>query len=184
MPAIAIESSSMSFAAQLHRSLDELDGRFLAVARGERDTGAILDEYLREVEAASDGELLTSILLLDETGQCLSHGAAPNLPQSYCEAIDGTVIGPEAGSCGTAAFVGHSIYVTDIATDPLWANFRHLALPHGLRACWSTPIFDEAGKLLGTFATYYRTPRAPRPEEVEAINALSKRVARVVSAHR
>lgn len=174
----------MQFAAQLFGSLDELDSRFESEKPASGNSEAILDEYLRQVEAAADGELLTSILLLDESGMRLSHGAAPNLPQSYCEAIDGTEIGPEAGSCGTAGFVGHSIYVTDIATDPLWANFRHLALPHGLRACWSTPIFDEAGKLLGTFATYYRTPRAPRPEEVEAINALSKRVARVVSAHR
>jgi GAF domain-containing protein len=174
----------MQFAAQLLGSLDELDSRFESQPHDAGNTQAILDEYLRQVEAAADGELLTSILLLDESGRCLSHGAAPNLPQSYREAIDGTEIGPEAGSCGTAAFVGHSIYVTDIASDPLWANFRHLALPHGLRACWSTPIFDEGGGLLGTFATYYRTRRAPRPEEIEAISALSKRVARVVSAHR
>ena len=174
----------MQFAAQLFGSLDELDSRFESQPRRDGDRQAILDEYLRQVEAAASGELLTSILLLDESGRRLSHGAAPNLPQSYCESIDGTEIGPEAGSCGTAAFVGHSIYVTDIATDPLWANYRHLALPHGLRACWSTPIFDEGGKLLGTFAIYYRTPRAPHPDEVEAINALAKRVARAVSAHR
>jgi len=174
----------MQFAAQLFGSLDELDSRFESRPHEAGDPQAILDEYLRHVEAAADSELLTSILLLDESGRYLSHGAAPNLPKSYCEAIDGTEIGPEAGSCGTAAFVGHSIYVTDIATDPLWANYRHLALPHGLRACWSTPIFNEAGKLLGTFAIYYRTPRAPHPEEVEAINALSQRVARAVSARR
>jgi len=176
--------SMMQFAAQLFGSLDELDSRFERQPHGAGNTEAILDEYLRQVEAAAGGELLTSILLLDESGRRLSHGAAPNLPKSYCDAIDGTEIGPEAGSCGTAAFVGHSIYVTDIASDPLWKDFRHLALPHGLRACWSTPIFDEAGKLLGTFAIYYRTPRAPRPEEVEAINALSDRVARAVSAYR
>ena len=174
----------MSFAAQLHRSLDELDGRLRAVPQAERDREAILDEYLREVESASDTELLTSILLLDETGRRLVHGAAPSLPRAYCEAIDGTEIGPEAGSCGTAAFVGHSIYVTDIATDPLWTNFRDLALPHDLRACWSTPIFDEAGALIGTFAIYYRTPRAPHPEEVEAINAVSHRVAQAVQTSR
>jgi GAF domain-containing protein len=174
----------MQFAAQLFGSLDELDSRYRSEPPAERDTQPILDRYLREVEAAADAELLTSILLLDESGRRLVHCAAPSLPESYCEAIDGTEIGPEAGSCGTAAFVGHSIYVTDIATDPLWANFRHLALPHGLRACWSTPIFTEAGTLLGTFAIYYRTPRAPHPEEIEAINALSDRVARAVQAHR
>jgi GAF domain-containing protein len=174
----------MHFAAQLFGSLDELDSRFESRPPELGNRRALLDEYLRHVEAAANGELLTSILLLDESGRRLSHGAAPNLPQSYCDAIDGTEIGPEAGSCGTAAFVGHSIYVTDIATDPLWAKYRHLALPHGLRACWSTPIFDEAGKLLGTFAVYYRTPRAPRADELEAIDALSQRVARAVRAYR
>jgi GAF domain-containing protein len=172
----------MSFAAQLHRSLDLLDERFVARPAGNRE--AVLDEYLREVEAASDTELLTSILLLDDSGLHLVHGAAPSLPDEYCEAIDGIAIGPEVGSCGTAAFVGHSIYVTDIENDPLWASFRDLALAHGLRACWSTPIFGETGKLISTFAIYYRTPRAPLPEEIEAINTISHRVARAVEAHR
>ena len=174
----------MHFAAQLFGSLDELDSRFEGQPGDGGNREAILDEYLRQVEAAADSELLTSILLLDESGQHLVHGAAPNLPEAYCEAIDGIEIGPEVGSCGTAAFVGHSIYVTDIASDPLWANFRDLALEHGLRACWSTPIFDQSSKLIGTFAIYYRTPRAPHPQEVQAINELSARVARAVEAHR
>lgn len=173
----------MAFAAQLDQSLDRLDRRF---ARGQARTESleeVLSEYLREVEAAADSELLTSILLLDDGGQHLLHGAAVSLHQDYCEAIDGIRIGPAVGSCGTAAFVGHSIYVTDIATDPLWADFRDLALTHGLRACWSTPIVDDAGKLLGTFAIYYRTPRAPLAEEIEAINAMSRRVAQAIQAY-
>jgi len=174
----------MSFSAQLYGSLDALDERFHDRPPGPGGAQAILDEYLREVEAASDSELLTSILLIDETGRHLVHGAAPSLPVDYCAAIDGVEIGPEVGSCGTAAFVGHSIYVTDIATDPLWTNFRDLALEHGLRACWSTPIFDDRRALLGTFAIYYRTPRAPHSDEVEAINSISERVARAVQAHR
>jgi GAF domain-containing protein len=174
----------MSFAEQLYRSLDDLDQRFEASPRGEGDLETILAEYLREVEAASDAELLTSILLLDESGEHLLHGAAPSLPKPYCDAIHGIAIGPEVGSCGTAAFVGHSIYVTDIASDPLWANFRELALAHDLRACWSTPIFNKANDLIGTFAIYYREPRAPLAEELEAIKAISHRVAHAVEAHR
>ena len=145
---------------------------------------ATLDAYLREVEAAADSELLTSILLLDESGKHLLHGAAPSLAKDYCEAIDGIATGPRVGSCGTAAFAGHSIFVTDIETDPLWEDFRDLARAHDLRACWSTPIFDESGKMLGTFATYYRTARAPLEDEIRAINAISLRVARAVAAAR
>ena len=174
----------MAFAAQLHRSFDTLDARFETRPRRPGDTEAILGEYLREVETAADEELLSSILLIDDSGRHLVHGAAPSLPKAYCDAIDGIAIGPEVGSCGTAAYVGHSIYVIDIATDPLWADFRDLALAHGLRACCSTPIFAASGEMLGTFAIYYRTPRAPYPEEVEAINAISNRVAWAVQAYR
>ena len=174
----------MSFAPQLRRSLDELDGRFSGSITGAGGLEAVLNEYLREVEAAADDEVLTSVLLLDESGEHLLHGAAPSLPEAYCDAIHGIEIGAEVGSCGTAAFVGHSIYVTDIATDPLWRSFRDLALAHDLRACWSTPIFDEGGELLGTFAIYYRTPRAPHADEVQAINDISQRVARAVQVHR
>jgi GAF domain-containing protein len=173
----------LAFSAQLDRSFDQLDRRF-GDHRDAATREAVLSEYLREVEAASDSELLTSILLLDDSGRILHHGAAPSLPADYCAAIDGIEIGSAVGSCGTAAFVGHSIYVTDIASDPLWGDFRELALAHDLRACWSTPILDEDGNLLGTFATYYRTPRAPLPDEIAAINAIGQRVASAVAAYR
>lgn len=174
----------MAFAAELHQSLDELDRRFDQEKGAPSTVEATLAAYLREVEAASDSELHTSILLLDESGEHLLHGAAPSLPRAYCEAIHGIAVGPQVGSCGTAAFVGHSIFVTDIETDPLWADFRDLALGHGLRACWSTPVFDESGKMLGTFATYYPVARAPLEDEIRAIHAISLRVARAVTAAR
>ncbi len=143
--------------------------------------GEALEQLVREVEAASGHEVLASILLLDPEGGRLLHGAAPSLPQAYNEAIHGIAIGPGVGSCGTAAYLGHPIYVTDIASDPLWKDFRDLALEHGLRACWSTPIAGRDGRILGTFAVYHRAPRSPTAEELAAINAAS-RVAAVVIA--
>ncbi len=128
-----------------------------------------LELLLATVEAQFEGEMLASILLLDDDGERLWHGAAPSLPQDYCAAIDGLRIGPGVGSCGTAAYLGHPVYVTDITTDPLWVNFRELAAAHGLRACWSTPVQGADGRLLGTFAIYYRTPRSPTMDELEAI---------------
>ena len=107
-----------------------------------------------------------SILLLDDDGVTLRHGAAPHLPEEYCRLIDGARIGPAAGSCGTAAWRGEQVIVEDIATDPLWADYRALALPHALRACWSTPILDGEHSVLGTFAMYYDEPRRPTPEEL------------------
>jgi PAS domain S-box-containing protein len=118
-------------------------------------------------------ESLSSILLFDPSANCLRHGAAPSLPLTYTKAIDGAVIGPSAGSCGTAAYRAEPVIVSDIATDPLWADYRDLALAHGLRACWSTPILSSAGKVLGTFATYYREPRSPSQQELNVIERIT-----------
>lgn len=143
---------------------------------------SVLDHYLRAVELTGDSDMRTSILLLD--GTTLRHGAAPRLPRAYREAVDGSQIGPTAGSCGTGAFLGHPIYVSDIANDPLWENYRELALPHGLRACWSTPIRNEQGRLLGTFAIYNLRPREVLKEEIEAIQMITEHVARAIMWYR
>ncbi|HYF64456.1 MAG TPA: PAS domain S-box protein, partial [Herpetosiphonaceae bacterium] len=114
--------------------------------------------YLIESQAEA---MVCSILLLDEDGLHLRHGAAPSLPEDYIKAVDGSSIGPQAGSCGTAAYRGEPVIVTDIMEDPLWDNYRHLAAPYGFRACWSTPIFSHDEKVLGTFAIYYGQARSP-----------------------
>jgi len=142
------------------------------IARGE-SRALVLDALCRLVEELARGSLC-SILLLDPKTSQLRHGAAPGLPTPYSEAIDGAVIGPAAGSCGTAAYRAEPVIVADIATDPLWADYRDLALGHGLRACWSTPILSSAGEVLGTFATYYREPRRPTAEERSVIDRFTQ----------
>ena len=141
------------------------------VAKGD-SLADILDSLCRLVEQLSSG-VLASILLMDPNGKQLRHGAAPNLPKAYTEAIDGALIGPAVGSCGTAAYRAEQVIVSDIAADPLWADFRDLALAHSLRACWSTPIFSSEGKVIGTFAMYYREPRSPSPLEQETIKHIT-----------
>lgn len=126
----------------------------------------MLESFATTIERQSD-DMLCSILLLD--GMTLHHRAAPSLPAEYCHAVDGVKIGRSVGSCGTAAFRKKQVIVSNIATDPLWANYRDLALRHGLRACWSTPIFSSTSKVLGTFALYYRTPRRPSERELQLI---------------
>jgi PAS domain S-box-containing protein len=141
------------------------------IARGD-SLSLVLDALCRFVEEPASGSL-SSILLLDPNANRLRHGAAPSLPIAYAEAIDGIVIGPSVGSCGTAAYSKEAVIVSDIATDPLWANFRDLALSHGLRACWSTPILSSVGRVLGTFAIYYREPRSPTPQEHNVIEQIT-----------
>jgi diguanylate cyclase (GGDEF)-like protein/PAS domain S-box-containing protein len=128
----------------------------------------VLDHLARFVEEHGDG-VLASILLLDRDGQHLRHGAAPSLPASYCEAIDGVAIGPRVGSCGTAAYRRERVSVSHSANDPLWSEFSEPALAAGLSACWSTPIFATDDSLLGTFALYYREPRAHDAGDLELV---------------
>ena len=128
----------------------------------------ILDGLMIGLEKQTPGALC-SVLLLDDDGIHLRHGAAPSLPDAYNHAIDGIAIGPAVGSCGTAAYENRQIIVSDIGRDPLWANFRGLALKNRLRACWSTPLRSRRGKPLGTFAIYYHEPRRPIAAEMELI---------------
>src|ERR1700733_5142109 len=139
------------------------------VAKGD-SLAELLDSLCRLVEAQA-GNVLASILLVD--GDRLRHGGAPSLPKAYTDAIDGTVIGPSAASCGTAAYRGEPVIVEDIATDPLWADYRDLALAHSLRACWSTPIFSSQGKVIATFAMYHREPRRPTRRDQEIMDQIT-----------
>ncbi|ANY78925.1 hypothetical protein BB934_12485 [Microvirga ossetica] len=129
-------------------------------------------------------EARCSILLHDPEGNLLRHGAAPSLPAAYCAAIDGVRIGPAVGSCGTAAHTRSSVIVADIASDPLWSKWRDVALGYGLRACWSKPVFSRSGEVLGTLALYYDEPRAPRPDEMERMEAVQHLAALAIERQR
>jgi PAS domain S-box-containing protein len=131
--------------------------------------GAPLKDILKLI--AEGAELLSpgmhcSILLLDESGQRVRSAAAPSLPDTYCRAIDGLAIGPQAGSCGTAAFRRERVITVDIVSDPLWVNYRDIARAHGLRACWSLPLISSQDKVLGTLAMYFTEPREPTHAEL------------------
>jgi GAF domain-containing protein len=139
----------------------------------------ILSELVLMIEAQSP-EMLCSILLLSDDGNHVRHAVAPSLPESYTKAIDGSPIGPKHGSCGTAMFRGKPVIVTDIATDPLWDDYREFARMIGMAACWSTPIMSSKGKVLGSFAMYYRQSRGPKPEEQHLTDVATKLASRAI----
>jgi PAS domain S-box-containing protein len=139
------------------------------VARGD-SLAEILDSLCRFAEGQARG-VLASISLLD--GDRLWRGAAPSLPKAYTDAINGAVIGPSAGSCGTAAYRGEPVIVEDIASDPLWSAYRDLALSHSLRACWSTPV-SPRGKVIATFAMYHREPQRPSQRDQEIVDQITQ----------
>ena len=130
----------------------------------------ILDSLCQLVEEQAR-DVLASILLIED-GR-LKHGGAPSLPKAYVEAIDGVAIGPSVGSCGTAAYLAKQVIVSDIVSDSLWDDYRAAALPHSLRACWSTPIISSDAKVIGTFAMYYREPRSPSLRDQEIIEQIT-----------
>ena len=128
----------------------------------------VLDALARLIERL-DPSMKCSILLLTDDGRHLVSGAAPSLPGEYTQAIDGLQIGESAGSCGAAAFVRETVIAADIATDPRWEKYRSLALPHGLRSCWSTPVFGNTGRVLGTFAVYHLEPHHPTESQLALV---------------
>ncbi|MEO7361655.1 MAG: ATP-binding protein [Gemmatimonadaceae bacterium] len=129
----------------------------------------VLTRLALSIEDAAPGSSC-AIMLIDESGGYVHSGAAPNLPPQFTNVIDPLAIGPAAGSCGTAVWRRERVVVSDIANDPLWADYRDLALVHELRACWSTPIIAADGAVLGSFAVYYRTVRAPQASEISLVD--------------
>ncbi|MEW7972676.1 MAG: EAL domain-containing protein [Candidatus Thiodiazotropha endolucinida] len=108
-----------------------------------------------------------------EDGKLL-HGGAPSLPKEYCDAVHGLEYGPSVGSCGTSTYSGHRVLVENIETDPKWAKIKHIALPHGMRCCWSEPIKNSSGKVLGAFGMYYNHPALPNDEELEDLKSAAR----------
>ena len=132
----------------------------------------VLERLTCLIEAQFDG-LFCTVLLLDLDGRHIRVGAGPRMPADYMQALDGYEIGPSVGSCGTAMHDDRTVIVTDIATDPLWAPYKGLVLPHGFLACWSEPIHASGQGVIGTFAMYYRDSRAPSEHELTALRTAS-----------
>ena len=154
-----------SDAVALARQTDALE----RISRGD-SMQSVLTALASAIEDNRPGVHCTFLLLDEADGGRLFTIASPSLPASFSDPIDGTAIGPHTGSCGRAAFARHDVVTEDIATDPDWAEWRALALEHGLRACWSVPVIapdvdGETGMVLGTFATYYEAIRGPSEDE-------------------
>jgi PAS domain S-box-containing protein len=148
------------------------ENKILEMVATGRPLVVILDGLCRLVDTLCD-KSLASILLIDPNGLCLRRGAGPSLPEAFMAAVDGCEIGPCVGSCGTAAYRKEQVIVSDIVTDPLWANYRELALANGLRSGWSTPILSSDGSVLGVFGIYGREPRSPTPQHLHTIKQIT-----------
>ncbi|MES9959752.1 MAG: EAL domain-containing protein [Sedimenticola sp.] len=142
-----------------------------SISRGNSTLAEVLEEIVLLAETQTEN-LNGSILLLE--GENLRNGAAPNLPDAYLQLIDGLEIGPEVGSCGTAAYTSQRVIVKNVQTDPLWVNFKQLGTEYGFSACWSEPILDSTKNILGTFALYHPEPTVPDDHEILVIETMAQ----------
>ncbi len=133
----------------------------------------VLETLILSLEEHSKNGMIGSIMLVDEHAQCLHFAAGPSLPKAYVQHIDGLEINQESGACGASAATMQAVFVADIASDPLWIEYRDLALAHNLRACWSLPIIS--GKdVLGVFAMYYSAPQAPAKMDYDSLDIIMR----------
>lgn len=171
-PAVLVDAYRKLSDRAFSLALMESESRVLeAIARG-GPLEQLLSDLVLAIERLSSG-MRGSVLLLDADRLHLRHGAAPHLPLAYRKSIDGIRIGPMAGSCGTAVFTGKPVIVADILKDPRWRPYRRLAAQHGLRACWSSPIFSRERRVLGAFALYYDQVRRPDEREKRLVQIAS-----------
>lgn len=147
--------------------LTRLQHTILSMLSKDEPVEATADRICRESESFSLG-VVCSIVAIDRTGR-LRPLACPSLPSQYSAALDGIPIGPEVGSCGSAAYLREPVAVTDISADHRWAPYRALAEPLGLKACWSSPILGGDERVLGAFGLYYRDRRGPTPDEERVV---------------
>lgn len=163
------------------RILEKLEREVLEMnARPDSVLEDTLCFYLKQVEELHTG-MICSVLRL--AGNRLYNWASPSLPEAYYKAINGAQIGENTGSCGTAAYIREKVVVTDIATDPRWANYRELADIAGVKSCWSFPIMDSHNQVMGTFAIYYRKVKSPTKEEEYTLNRVKNLLTVIIENH-
>jgi diguanylate cyclase (GGDEF)-like protein/PAS domain S-box-containing protein len=150
------------------KTFPESLSEILGMIATDHHLGDILFAICQMLDAEAP-DTFCSILLTDAEGRHLLSGAAPSLPAEYSEAIHGMAIGPQEGTCGTAAFRRELVVTEGIARDPNWGRFRSLALGHNLRSCWSVPLLSPRGNVLGTFALYRNRVYAPDESQIQRL---------------
>ncbi len=178
--AVRIEINSEDYIYSSFRDISELKrteefikntNEILEMIATGKSASEVYDEIALMFEKRHPG-MRCSLLELED-GKLL-HGGAPSMPQEYCDAVHGLEIGPEIGSCGTSTYTGKRVLVENIETDSKWKSIKAAALPHGMRCCWSEPIKNSSGKVLGAFGMYYDYPALPNKEESEDLSSAAR----------
>lgn len=152
-------------------AFDDKNAEILEMIATGKPASKIYDEIALMYEARHPGMRCSMLELQDGR---LMHGGAPSMPKEYCDAVHGLKNGPSVGSCGTSTYTGRRVLVENIETDPKWAKIKHVALPHGMRCCWSEPIKHSSGQVLGAFGMYYDYPALPNEAESNDLKSAAR----------
>jgi PAS domain S-box-containing protein len=140
----------------------------------------IVETLLKGIEEIHD-DAFTSLLVLQGDG-AVQPFVAPRLPAGFTEKLRGLKLGPNDGSCGAAMHKKETVIVKDISTDPLWKDYKTLALQFNLKACWSLPVINSSGKTMGSFAIYYKEIKNPSPSELSTLERV-RNILRILMEH-
>jgi PAS domain S-box-containing protein len=177
------ESATIKVEKERRASFASGQQKVLELAVSGAPIAMVLAELAETAELHAGHTVQASVLLTDDDGKHLRVGAAPSLPESFNQAIDGIAVGAASGACGTAAFTKRPVFIHDVQSDPLCVGFVELAEVHSLRSCWSQPILSSRGEVLGTFAFYCRESRAPSQAEMESMAVLVPTAALILERH-
>jgi diguanylate cyclase (GGDEF)-like protein/PAS domain S-box-containing protein len=156
------------------KKADKFDKRHAKIIEMIAKGNPVSDVYVEIALLYEDRHPGLRCSMLELQGNTLLHGGAPSLPQGYADAVNGLLNGPDVGSCGASTFTGKRVLVESIETDPKWADLKAMALPYGMRCCWSEPIISSSGKVLGAFGMYYDHPALPNEEESNDLLSASR----------
>ena len=173
-----------SEAAPAQRAHDEATQVALETVAEGGPLAGVLEFLCRTMEAESVDRVIACIHPLNEDATIFRDTAAPSLDKSYREAVDGMLVSSMTGPCCHAATTRQTVVVPEVAADPKWVKFQEFAEPLGIRSCWSTPIFSNEGKVLGTFAHYYFEARDPSPRDARMVELMTRAAAVAIERSR
>lgn len=151
-----------------YNELEKLERNILAYRQmGKKNVVDTLTTYILGIEELHPGMMCT---VCEKKGNQLFTIAAPTIPNAYNQLINGITIDNNVGSCSTACYLNEKVIVSDIENDIRWSNFKHLISEFNLASCWSYPIINLKGEVVGTFAIYSKEKKMPSEVEENTIN--------------
>ena len=144
------------------------------------------DRTLRSIcrctEKISSG-MRAAIMLLDIKNQMLSVEQAPSLPEKFKLLLDFVKVDASSITCGAAIFAASNKITADISKDEGWASLKKQAAQYALAACWSFPVYGNAGRIIGTLDVYLDTPQEPTADELDKISRMVRLAGIAIKRH-